>query len=448
MSNKRSNQSKKRNVVVENVQPTEDAVLNTAPMQQSLKDLIFVQIASYRDPQLIPTIDSLLQNADNPDQFTFGICWQYGPDEDPNVFDDKPNFRVYKAHYTESRGLGWARNLTNQLYKGEKYTLQIDSHHRFLPHWDTMMMEDFAQAKEMADKPVLSTYVPPFSPGDALPAAIPSLMSQYEFSADKLLMSMPYYIPNYQNVTRVVRARTISAHFFFAEGRFIEEVPYDPDAFFGGYVEEATLSARAFTHGFDFFSPYRCYLFHEYTRQGRPKIWEDKPQDTGKWDIHARNKTRQLMGQEEHGIELGVYGLGTVRSLHDWEVYAGFDFKNCRLQQYTLEVREPPNPLPWDDGFKKKSFTYTVRWSPEKIQSDVAAKAGSTQLKCITLGFETNASLTLHRADMIPEKYPEVFSFTQNSVTVTFESCDKPHKWVMWPLFEDGSWGTSQQGQV
>lgn len=411
------------------------------------KDLIFVQLASYRDPQLIPTIDSLLENADDPTQFVFGICWQYGPDENPNVYDDKPNFRVYKAHYTESKGLGWARNITNQLYRGEKYTLQIDSHHRFLPHWDTMMLEDFAQAKEVSEKPVLSTYVPPFTPGEPLPTPIPSLMSQYEFSADKLLMSMPYYIPNFQNVKRVIRARTISAHFFFAEGRFIDEVPYDPEAFFGGYVEEATLSARAFTHGYDFYSPFRCYLFHEYTRNGRPKIWEDKPKDTGKWDIHARNKTRQLMGQEEHGIEMGQYGLGTTRSLHDWEVYAGFDFKNCRLAQYTLEVREPPNPVPWEEGFVKKSHSFTIRWDTSKIKAEVDAKNG-VKLKVLTLGIESNASLTLHRADMFPDRNQDVFNYTQDSAQVSFETCDKPTKWVMWPLFEDGSWGTCQQGNL
>jgi len=40
------------------------------------KNKIFVQLASYRDPQLIPTIEDMLAKADNKDQFVFGICWQ------------------------------------------------------------------------------------------------------------------------------------------------------------------------------------------------------------------------------------------------------------------------------------------------------------------------------------------------------------------------------------
>ena len=40
---------------------------------------IFIQIASYRDPQLIPTIKSALENAEFPERIHFGICRQYNP---------------------------------------------------------------------------------------------------------------------------------------------------------------------------------------------------------------------------------------------------------------------------------------------------------------------------------------------------------------------------------
>lgn len=410
-------------------------------------DKIFVQLASYRDPQLLPTIESLLENADDPNRFVFGICWQYGPEEDPNVFDGNEKYRVYKAHYSESRGLGWARNITNSLYNGETFTLQIDSHHRFLKSWDTMMLQDYFQACKLSDKPIITTYVPPFTPGQPLPIAAPTLMSQYEFSSDKLLMSMPWYIPNHQTLSHVIRARTISAHFFFTSGSFIEEVPYDPDTFFGGYVEEITLSARAFTHGYDFFSPYRCYLFHEYTRVGRPKIWEDNPSQTCKWDIHARNKTRQLMGQEDHGIDMGKYGLGSVRTFHDWEEYGGFDFKNCRIQQYTLDVKEPPNPTPWQEHFIMKSFCFQIVWNADMIKEDVENKPNA-KLVCITLGLETSSGFTLHRADMLPTTHPDVFDFAMNETIIEFKSFDTPVKWVMWPLFDNQEWGTRQDGTL
>ena len=42
---------------------------------------IFVQIASYRDPQLIPTLDSMLENAKRPKNLRIGICRQYHPED-------------------------------------------------------------------------------------------------------------------------------------------------------------------------------------------------------------------------------------------------------------------------------------------------------------------------------------------------------------------------------
>ena len=51
---------------------------------------IFIQIASYRDPQLIPTIEDCLQHADNPDNLVFGLCRQFHPDDD---FDNLDKYR-------------------------------------------------------------------------------------------------------------------------------------------------------------------------------------------------------------------------------------------------------------------------------------------------------------------------------------------------------------------
>jgi hypothetical protein len=67
-------------------------------------DKVFVQLASYRDPQLIPTIQDALEKADHPERLIFGICWQYDETENPNHFDSNPQFRVSKFHYSESQG--------------------------------------------------------------------------------------------------------------------------------------------------------------------------------------------------------------------------------------------------------------------------------------------------------------------------------------------------------
>jgi hypothetical protein len=408
-----------------------------------MKDKIFVQIASYRDPQMIPTIEDMLAKASHPENLVFGLCWQYDETEDITKYDNDPRFRVSKHHYSESQGLGWARHITNTLYNGEKYTLQIDSHHRFVQGWDDICLEDYKQAKKHSKKPVITTYCTPFNPNDNESTwnPVPCLMSQYEFSGDKLLMSMPYYIQDYKERKHIIKARTISGHFYFTSGNFIKEVPYDPDIYFGGYTEETTLSVRAFTNGYDFFSPYRMVMWHEYTRNYRPKHWDDHGKESqtkktsGERDVFARNKTRQLFEQENHGINMGEYGLGTKRSLHDYEVYGGFDFKKCRIQDYTLKVNEPPNPLPWDEQFITNQFKITCEWDIEFFKKYEFKKP-----KFLTLGVQTKSGLELHRKDFLIESDPQYVNLENNRYSVTINSIDKPSKIVMFLFDEEKQW--------
>jgi hypothetical protein len=392
---------------------------------------------------MIPTIEDMLAKASHPENLVFGLCWQYDETEDITKYDNDPRFRVSKYHYSESQGLGWARHITNTLYNGEKYTLQIDSHHRFVQGWDDICLEDYKQAKKHSKKPIITTYCTPFNPNDNESTwnPVPCLMSQYEFSGDKLLMSMPYYIQDYKERKHIIKARTISGHFYFTSGDFVKEVPYDPDIYFGGYTEETTLSVRAFTNGYDFFSPHRMVMWHEYTRNYRPKHWDDHGKESqtkktsGERDIFARNKTRQLFEQEDHNINMGEYGLGTKRSLHDYEVYGGFDFKKCRIQDYTLKVNEPPNPLPWDEQFITNQFKITCEWDVEFFKKYEFKKP-----KFLTLGVQTKSGLELHRKDFLIESDPQYVNLENNRYSVTINSIDKPSKIVMFLFDEEKQW--------
>jgi hypothetical protein len=414
-------------------------------------DKIFVQIASYRDPQLIPTIQDALEKADQPERLIFGICWQYDETENPNHFDSNPQFRVDKYHYSESQGLGWARNKTNLLLEDEKYTLQLDSHHRFLQGWDTMMIEDYEQATTFSKKPILTTYLTPFNVKTDLGCGgcrrdpslnpTPCLMSQYEFSSDKLLMSMPWYIQDHEKRTQVIKARTISGHFYFTTSKFVKEVPYDPDIYFGGYCEETTMSVRAWTSGYDFFSPYRQYIWHEYTREGRPKHWDDHgvksetEKTSGERDAFARKKTRQIFEQEDNGINLGNYGLGKVRTLHEYEEFGGFDFKNCRIQDYTLKVNEPPNLLPWEEQFITVKYDLDLQWDIEFFKQFNFEKP-----KFLTLGVISNKGIEMLRKDFTIENEPSFVNLIVNNYNVTITSSDKPAKIVMYLYDEEREW--------
>jgi len=414
-----------------------------------MSNKIFVELASYRDPQLTITIDDMLKKAKDPEQFTFGICWQHDETEDINRYDNDSRFRVSKHHYNESQGLGWARAITNTLYDGEALVLQLDSHHRFDYNWDQMMLEDFNQAKSLCEKPILTTYLTPFQPEQEKYDLAPCLMSQYEFSYDSLLMSRPYYIGDYKQRSKVIRGRTISGHFLLAESEFISDVPYDPDIYFGGYTEETTLSVRAFTHGYDFYSPYRQYIWHEYTRNNRPKHWEDHgtvsqtKKTSGERDIYARKKTRQLFGQEDHGIDMGIYGLGNKRTLHDYEVFGGFDFKKCRIQDYTLQVNEPPNPSDWENGFISHKYDINCEWDTEFFK-----KFNAQNPDFLTFSLHNNSGKELFRKDFNISDSPEYVKLINNRYLASFYSQDKPDKIVMYLFDKDKQWSERYEKQI
>ena len=405
---------------------------------------VFVQIASYRDPQLVPTVRSALQNAKYPERLNFGICWQRCKKESLEEFSNHPQVRYQDIDYRHSRGLGWARSKVAELYEGEEFTLQLDSHHRFAKNWDVMLYEDYEQASQLSNKPIITTYLTPFTVGENSLESTPCLMSQYEFSSDKLLMSMPWYIQDYRKRNEVIRARTLSGHLIFTRGEFLKEVPYDPDIYFGGYCEETTMSLRAFTHGYDFFSPYRQYVWHEYTRAGRPKHWEDHGEKSitqktsGERDTYARQKTRQLFEIEDNGIFIEEeFGLGEVRTLREYEEFTGIDFKTQRIQEYTLEVKEPPNPLPFEDGFSvPEEVKVTVEWDVEHFK-----KESEEELKFITLGILANNGKELVRTDFLPETHRDILSYQVNSTTVDVPDDKlKGLNILMYGMKQDGTW--------
>ena len=103
---------------------------------------IFVNIASYADPELPRTLKDCLENARRPENLRFGICWQGDPARPVPLesFRSDDRFRFSDHPVEESGGGCWARNIAQGLWRGEQYTLQIDSHMKFEPDWDTRLV--------------------------------------------------------------------------------------------------------------------------------------------------------------------------------------------------------------------------------------------------------------------------------------------------------------------
>jgi Glycosyltransferase (GlcNAc) len=303
---------------------------------------IFVSIASYRDSQLGPTVRDCLEKADRPQDLRFGICWQHAPDE-LWPLDDDPRFQVIDVDYLASRGVCWARSRIAGLVGDEDWYLQLDSHHRFAPGWDTELIA-VAEAAPSA-KPLITTYPTGFRvPDDGVRNPVPWQMSFGRWSPEGIPLFQPVPVPDWENLNRPLRARFLGACLVFTRPQWVIDVPYDQDIYFSG--EEITLAIRSFTSGYDLFHPQKTLVWHEWSRSYRPQHAGDHVPKNGAvtpwWELQARSNRR--VRDFLRAPYTGKFGCGTERSFADYEAYSGLDLSKCRTQEYTLRNLEPPNP--------------------------------------------------------------------------------------------------------
>ena len=177
---------------------------------------IFVQIASYRDPELLHTIKDALDKASNPNRLVFGICWQHSTEDkwdSLDLYKDDPRFRIIDVNYKDAQGACWARNQIQQLYQGEDYTLQLDSHHRFIENWDQEIIDMLEGLRSRGHKkPLLTGYIPSYNPEKDPEDRVtqPWLMNFDRFTPEGVIFFLPAVIPGWKEMTQPVPARFYS----------------------------------------------------------------------------------------------------------------------------------------------------------------------------------------------------------------------------------------------
>jgi len=409
------------------------------------QNTIFIQIASYRDPQLLPTLRDCIDKAKYPENLRFGIAWQHS-DEDAwdnlDEYKEDPRFLIIDIPYKDSKGVCWARNQVQQLYDNEKYTLQLDSHHRFVQDWDKTLIDmiEGLQA-EGHKKPLLTAYIPSFDPDNDPAARVqePWKMNFDRFIPEGAVFFLPASFDPWDDKTKPLPARFYSAHFCFTLGEFSKEVQHDPDYYFHG--EEISIAARAYTWGYDLFHPNKVVVWHEYTRKGRAKQWDDD-KEWHKRNVASHLKNRKLfeMDGEKRDIDFGKYGFGTVRTLRDYEKYSGLSFKHRAIQKRVQDKIAPPDPE-------------TTHLSDEEFDASLL----SIFKHCIDIQygqvpeqdydfwaviFKDEQDQDLFRQDAVPEEIERMRKDPDGYCKVwrEFQTKVRPKKWIIWPHSKSKGW--------
>jgi glycosyltransferase involved in cell wall biosynthesis len=332
----------------------------------SKRDTILLHLPAYRDPELLPTIASALKSAHFPRRLHFGICRQFHPDDKfDNLHSYRANrqFHVLNVPYQEAKGLPWARAQINEHLLGDQdFILQLDSHHRFAQGWDETLIAMHRELEEKGHRPILTGYLPSYSPVREPHGRVQEPWQQQfaGFYPHGTIFIRPGKMGGWNKMRYPPGSRFLSGHFCFARSAWAREIRHDPDIYFSG--EELNLTVRSYTHGWDFFHPHKLLIWHSTMREERAGMlkWDDDARQGVAWwekQDASRKRVRVLLRVEDHpNVDLTDYDLGSLRSLRDYEKYAGIHFRRRTVQKYTLDHRYPPNPLIKDDELWEHSF--------------------------------------------------------------------------------------------
>jgi len=407
---------------------------------------IFIQIAAYRDPELLPTIRNCIANAKYPKNLKFCIAWQHTDEDVWDTLDEFKNdsrFIILDIPHLETKGTCWARYEIQKRWNGEAYTLQLDSHHRFAKDWDDTLIKMVKDLQKVGHKkPLLTAYVSSYEPHNdpAGRAHEPWCLAFDRFTPEGAVFFLPSAIPEWKTRTLPYPSRFYSAHFGFTLGQFCKEVPHDPNYLFHG--EEISIAARAYTWGYDLFAPHKVVVWHEYSRAHRErKSWDDIV-EWGSWNEESLARNRRLLnvdGEHDPTEDFGEFGFGSVRTLAEYEKYAGIRFKDRSVQKATVENKPLPNP---DHDEYTRIFKHCIDLPFEWVPYD--------DYNLWAVAFEDVNGNELYRQDVHEQEIKRLKSDPDGYCKLwrIFHTEAQPKRWIVWPHSKQHGWCERLVGEL
>jgi len=261
-------------------------------------------------------VRDLVRKAYDPASLRIAVLWQKGPDEE---FDPESGrgaeLEVVEISHVQSQGCNWARRELQKRWRGEPFTLILDSHHRFARGWDQKLRRAYdALIRQGVEKPIVTAYLPAYNPltDPYGRRKRPLKIYPYARSDGLLLRLIGRPVLAARRLDGPIPGEFVSLHCLFAGGDFNRDVPFDPRCYFFG--DEVGVSLRAFTHGYDVYHPHEVVGWHCYERAYRVTHWEDH----SNWEASEAASLRRLR-RLLSGRRLRDYGRGDRRGIQEFE---------------------------------------------------------------------------------------------------------------------------------
>lgn len=227
---------------------------------------IYISIPTLVDPELINTVSSAINNANNPKNIFIGIAFTTTEEYYKKVCKQiyHPNIRTGLFDIKNNAGVGKGRNSAASFYNGEDYFLQVDAHTFFQPSWDDILVEIYNKALEKTnnDKTILTAIPPKYKVSGGIriittrEARYPLFKNEYFFGTDILRWTeepIKVFPLEYRTKEPVIPCIKFNAAFAFGNKHFVESNSLPIDTYF--FEEEIFQTLNLLDAGFSLAFP-------------------------------------------------------------------------------------------------------------------------------------------------------------------------------------------------
>jgi hypothetical protein len=309
---------------------------------------IYVNIASYRDPLLAATLQSMMGNESGRNKIVYGVFEQTKLEDSlirrQPVYVKSSNVRYKRIDPEYSDGVVWARSINAMQIYDEEFMYQVDSHMLFDKDWDNYLIWDYEQAKKLAgtDKIILTTGTKNFEyfgnviTKHNLEKDITVNFKYFQFAKHLILRTHGKWIESTDTVTPGIH--TIAGN-FFVPSKWVKDVGYNTNLFFD--AEEQYMSISSLLAGYKIYHQRKIKCYH----------YLDSAKSSTRQDVEpVVDESRRLANLERERRELinYIYSLGEEQ-LNYYKSLTGVDYINRKLEERAItRTVEPDIPVDWE----------------------------------------------------------------------------------------------------